>query len=408
MTHASDTLLSTRRRHDIDALRVFAFGLLILYHVGMFYVADWGWHIKSAYTAEWLQLPMLVVNQWRMPLLFLISGLAMSFIWGKYPAWRLAGKRTWRLLLPLVFGMAVICAPQAYYEAVSKGAIEPGFWEFMARYLRQGEFPADAWGGVEIATWTWTHLWYLPYLLSYTLVLIPLAAAFRPAGGLLQRGLKLMRGPWLILLPILPLMLHGLFIYPHFPEMSHALFDDWYSHAMYFTFFLYGFLLGRNPGVWDELKRLRKLFFALAVVSFTAYYGMFNWLPDDSVPRGVELLVIYLNRWLWVIMVLGWGYHLLNRPRGWLTYATEAVYPWYILHQTLTIVAGYHLSKLALGPVIEPLLVLLATFGGCYLLHEFVIRRVALLRPLFGLSFRPREPASPGPSSPAKLSAVDA
>ncbi len=43
------------RRYDIDALRVFAFGLLILYHVGMFYVADWGWHVKSNYQAEWLQ-----------------------------------------------------------------------------------------------------------------------------------------------------------------------------------------------------------------------------------------------------------------------------------------------------------------------------------------------------------------
>src|SRR3546814_17972508 len=42
------------RRHDIDALRVIAFGLLIVYHVGMGYVADWGFHVKSAYKAEWL------------------------------------------------------------------------------------------------------------------------------------------------------------------------------------------------------------------------------------------------------------------------------------------------------------------------------------------------------------------
>ncbi len=39
------------RRHDIDVLRVLAFGLLILYHVGMFYVADWEWHIKRRYLA---------------------------------------------------------------------------------------------------------------------------------------------------------------------------------------------------------------------------------------------------------------------------------------------------------------------------------------------------------------------
>ena len=56
-----------QRRHDLDWVRVAAFALLVLYHVGMFYVADWDWHVKSAYLAEWLQWPMRVVNQWRMP-----------------------------------------------------------------------------------------------------------------------------------------------------------------------------------------------------------------------------------------------------------------------------------------------------------------------------------------------------
>ncbi|MGK0439153.1 MAG: hypothetical protein ACJATK_002111, partial [Paracoccaceae bacterium] len=62
---------SRPRRYDIDALRVLAFSILILYHIGMLYVADWGFHIKSAYQYEWVKYPMLLVNQWRMPLLFL-------------------------------------------------------------------------------------------------------------------------------------------------------------------------------------------------------------------------------------------------------------------------------------------------------------------------------------------------
>ena len=73
------------RRHDIDALRVLAFGLLILYHAGMLYVArssDWDFHLKSSHLAEWLQYPMLFLNRWRMELLFLISGLAVHFMRG--------------------------------------------------------------------------------------------------------------------------------------------------------------------------------------------------------------------------------------------------------------------------------------------------------------------------------------
>ena len=50
---------AAHRRHDIDALRVLAFGLLVLYHVGLVYVADWDYHIKSAHQTAWLEVPMM-------------------------------------------------------------------------------------------------------------------------------------------------------------------------------------------------------------------------------------------------------------------------------------------------------------------------------------------------------------
>jgi len=388
------------RRHDIDALRVLAFGLLILYHVGMFYVADWGWHVKSAHQAEWLQLPMLLTNQWRMPLIFLISGLAVNFVWGKYSAGRFALRRTWRLLIPLIFGMAIIVPPQAYFEALGKGVIEPGFLAFMGRYLTFQAFPADAWDGVEIATWTWNHLWYLPYLLCYTLLLIPIAKLLDGPAGVVRDAFRGMRSTWLVLVPIVPLMIYGNFIYPRFPYISHALIDDWYAHAQYFTFFLYGFLIGRNTGIWAELGNMRKITLPLAVTSFVLVLVQRELFVDGSGfwADQAAAFIVYFNRWIWIVAVLGWGHHLLNRPMKWLPYATEAVYPWYILHQTITVVAGVYLSKLALGPVVEPLLVLTATLGGCLVLHEYVIRRTPMLRPLFGLTFRK---AAVGARSPA-------
>ena len=362
------------RRHDLDALRVFAFGLLILYHVAMFYVADWGWHVKSAYQAEWLQLPMTVVNQWRMPLLFIISGLAISFVVERYSPGRLALRRIWRLLLPLVFGMAFIVAPQCYYEALTKGLIEPGFGRFMLQYLTFQDFPGDAWGGEEMIVWTWNHLWYLAYILFYTLVLLALVAAAPRTLAWLRARVASLRGIWLVGLPVAVLSVYGMLVYPSFPYISHALLDDWYAHAMYGTLFLLGFLIGRDEGLWQEFARLRFVSLAGAVAMFV----LFNLIDN--------LVVIYLNRWLWLMAVFGWGYRYLNRPRQWLPYASEAVYPWYILHQTVTVVLGYQLARLSLGPVIEPLLVLTGTIVGCWVLHEFVIRRTRLLRPLFGLS----------------------
>ncbi len=375
------------RRHDIDALRVLAFGLLIIYHVAMFYVADWGWHIKSEYQSTRLQLPMLVLNQWRMSLIFVVSGLAVSLAWGKYSPGMFALRRFSRLFIPLLFGMVVIVAPQNYYEALSNGAIERGFLDFFDTYFTGGDFPAKAYDDADTPMWTWNHLWYLPYLLGYTLVLIPIAMFLRGPGRRVLKQITRVRGIWLILVPMVPLIIYGKLIFPHFPYINHGLTADWYGHAMYFTFFLYGFLIGNDNGLWNELRRLRKITLPAAMISFVAFYVVAILLPDNSFPGHdqIEPVVIYLNRWLWIVTILGWGRQLLNRPFRWLPYATEAVYPWYILHQTIIITVGYELSQRQLGPVIEPALALFATIAGCLILHEFVIRRVAVLRYLFGI-----------------------
>ena len=375
------------RRYDIDFLRVFAFSLLILYHVSMLYAEGEGWHVKSAYQTDALNIPRLLVNQWRMPLLFIISGLAISFVWHKYTAGQFAARRATRLMVPLLFGMAFVVAPQCYYEALGKGIIEPGFLRFMGQYLTFQDFPGEAWAGEEQIHWTWNHLWYLPYLLFYTLLLIPVAKLLDgPLRGF-RTWFQGLRGIWIIAVPVIPLMIYGSFIYPSFPYISHALLDDWYAHAMYFTFFLLGYLIGGDAGFWSELVRIRKVTLGLAVTFFVLFILRIEFMPEDPsfFLEKAGALIIYLNRWLWIITIFGWGHHLLNRPMKYLPYATEAVFSWYILHQTITVVVGYKLGELAVGPVLEPILVLIATFGGCFLIHEYIIRRSRILRPLFGL-----------------------
>ena len=330
---------------------------------------------------------MLLVNQWRMSLLFIISGLAISFVWSRYSPGQFALKRSYRLLVPLIFGMAFIVSAQCYYEALGKGIIEPGYLRFMGQYLTFQDFQGEAWGGEEQIVWTWNHLWYLPYVWFYTMLLIPLAKLLD--GPLLgfRRWFQSLRGIWIVLVPLVPLKIYGNFVFPHFPYISHALLDDWYAHAMYFTFFLIGYLIGRDPGFWSELVRIRKITLVCAAVFFVLLVLRNEFMPEEApfLLEQVSALVTYSNRWLWIVTIFGWGHHLLNRPMKWLPYATEAVFPWYILHQTLIVVAGVNLSKLSLGPVFEPILVLASTIGGCLLIHEFIIRRIKFLHPFFGL-----------------------
>lgn len=148
------------RRHDIDALRVFAFALLILYHVGMAYVAGWEFHLKSAYTTGWLQAPMIVLNRWRMPLLFMISGIAIGLARAARAPWQFAWRRCGRLLPPLLFGMFVVVAVQAYCQGVTNGKVSPGFGAFLLRYWQVRPWrPAASMAGSTASPGTICGIW---------------------------------------------------------------------------------------------------------------------------------------------------------------------------------------------------------------------------------------------------------
>jgi peptidoglycan/LPS O-acetylase OafA/YrhL len=126
----------------------------------------------------------------------------------------------------------------------------------------------------------------------------------------------------------------------------------------------------------------------------TAYLAMVFGLPDDlpewALVTGRTLRNLYI--WMALCAIPGWGKTCLDRPFRWLPWANEAVYPWYVLHQSLILLLAYWLLPWQLGPVQEPLLVLAGTLAGCWLLHEFVIRRVRWLRPCFGLKAVERLP----------------
>lgn len=379
------------RRYDIDALRVIAFAFLILYHLGMLYVDDWGWHIKSSYLSEALQMPMLFMNRWRMDLIFLISGLAAAFLLkpgesGPAHSGRFLALRSWRLLLPLTFGILVVVPIQPYVQGVSNGLVEPGFLAFLGEYYTARRWPENAFDGWQHG-YTWNHLWYLAYLWVYTLWLVLLLPLLRsPLGQRLRQAFTGLRGSALLLLPALPLLFYSVTLQPLFPDNGDFI-HDWYRNAVYFTVFLYGFVIARDEGFWREALRLRKTALAAALTLFAVYAWVRYDLPDD-IPYWHELLIVTLRNfyvWAMLLAILGWAHALLNRPFAWLPRANEAVYPWYMLHQSLIVLIAYWVVPLRIGGFWEFLVVLAGTVLGCWVLTEFLIRRVGWLRPLFGM-----------------------
>lgn len=398
------------RRHDLDALRVFAFALLILYHVAMAYVDGWAFHLKSAYTAEWLQWPMIALNRWRMPLLFMISGTALALSLPSQGRLVFAARRSGRLLLPLLFGIAVVVAVQAYCEAVDKGDVAPGLGAFLLRYWQFRPWPGARFVGADYG-FTWNHLWYLAYLIPYSLLLIAAASALRPLrawlpAGRPSDGLLVSAG---LVLPVAWLAWAILWLLPHYPP-THALVNDLYVHAESLPLFALGFVLARQPRCWALMQRGRWGLLLLALAALAVELGIraLGRLPGSTLGHvdpwllalpwaATERIGRAVYTWTALLAIFGWARQWLDRPWAWLPYCREAVFSWYILHQTVLIVLLYLLRPLALGPWQEPLLVVLGTFAGCLLIHELLVRRIGWLRPLFGLR-RVTSPRTPRPA----------
>jgi hypothetical protein len=226
----------------------------------------------------------------------------------------------------------------------------------------------------------------------------PLASA---TGQRLRTAFTGLRGWKLLVLPAIPLFAYTVTLQPLFPDDGDFI-HDWYRNAVYFTVFLYGFALSRHAGAWDELKRLRQAALGVAAWAFLAYIVLVLWLPDAA-PAPIQALIWALrNLYIWTMLcaILGWSFHLLNRPFRWLPWANDNVYPWYMLHQSLIVLLAYWLIPLRLHAGVEALVVLAGTVAGCWGISA-IVRRIDWLRPLFGLKRRANERGSIAVQAPA-------
>jgi hypothetical protein len=371
------------RRFDLDWLRVLVFALLIFYHIGMLYVVNWGYHIKSSYQSSLLENFMLLVEPWRMPVLWLISGIAIRFILARISLWRFISMRSLTLLLPLLFGILVIVPPQLYIEMSASGDLNMSYWQFMQAFFSSetdvfDKYQSGIWPHIDV-----NHLWYLRSLWQFSMLLVCI--------------LPLLNSPWItgachwlfkqdgklaIFIAVLPLVV----IQALWPQ-------DTMRYPIGFVFLVYGYLVGWNVDFWQKLKPnlpILSIISCLCFVTLLCFYN-FVWLdPEkhDSMWLMLPSMMCYaLMRLLGALTLCSFAYNFLNKNSKKLAYFSEGVYPFYILHQTIIIVAGYYLSALTLGPWVEPLLLIIITFSGCFIGFE-IVRRVDFLRPCFGLKMK--------------------
>ena len=369
-----------QREFGLDWLRVIAFAILIGYHTGMYFVA-WPWSVKNPVISEWLTWPMLFVNRWRLPLLFFISGAGVWFNLRKRGYARFLRERSRRLLIPLGFGMLVVIPPQVFVERVLAGWHYANYFDFWATVFRFVPYPRG--------NLSWHHLWFLPYIFTYCVVGLPLFVFFRSGSGraAVDRLVRLCEIPGFVYILNVPNLVAAWYLGPRWPSTMNLV-SDWANFTGYFLTFLWGFVLCGSTQFLDLVLRRRREYLVvaavMAVLLFASYLGP---LLDGLAPAPRRLVWELINANFTLAMILalvGWSRALLNRDSAALRWATDAVYPFYIVHQTITVLLGYWWLGWNVPITVKYPALAAGTFAGSWACFE-LIRRTRLTRVLFGM-----------------------
>jgi peptidoglycan/LPS O-acetylase OafA/YrhL len=356
------------RYEFLDWLRVIAIFVLLFFHTGMLFVG-WGWHIQNAETIPSLQWPMDLAHRLRMPLLFVIAGAGLWFALQRRTGAALVRERTLRLLVPAVIGMFLIVPPQVFVERIAHGQWSGGYLDFMTQRVFQFQ-PYSA------GDFSWHHLWFIIYLYVYVLLLAPLLLWWRRAKPVIRPG------AWIYALA-LPLGLNEALLKPLFPE-THNLVSDWYIFIHYLLLTVYGFVLASTQGAWAWLADRRRWSLAFGLTVLVGLLALFEGgvVAHDTT---ADHVLANLFTWFTLLAFLGYGRRHLSFGNSLLSWARDASYPVYILHQTVIIVIAYTVIQQPWRPWTKYWVVLGATLVTCVLLYEFLLRRFAVLRIAFGI-----------------------
>jgi glucan biosynthesis protein C len=165
---------------------------------------------------------------------------------------------------------------------------------------------------------------------------------------------------------------------------------DWAFLVRTLTFFLFGFVAAKNADFWNSVDKALLaaivLTFVLGGLLLAAYLNEFAVTSDPQLLTGFLLLKVFYG-WSVMITMFGLARQFANRSSAVLTYLTAAIFPYYILHQTITLLVSYWFTVHEAPLIVEATTIVLVTVLGCVLGYE-VIRRVPALRPLFGLPTR--------------------
>jgi len=376
---------TTQRQTYLDWLRILSILGVLLFHSAMPYdQGDW-WHIKNKETSDIMMEIVFFMHLVRMPVLFFISGTVSYYMMQNRSSLGFIGLRFRRLFIPLLVGMFIIVPPQIYMERLTQG-FKGNFWDFYPSVFKFVPYPKGS--------FSWHHLWFIAYLFIYDLVFAPIFAwLVGPKSERFRESLAVLaKSKWVYLLAVPGIMWYALLAWK-LPETNDLAHDGCYF-VYWLLFVLVGFVCILQPKLMDSLQRNRRFALTIGFASLMLMnYMRWNKIEPDNINWHFQGEFFYaafralraVIGWGWVLALIGYGKHYLNYKHRSLNYLNQAVYPFYILHQTVIVILSYYLVQAQETILMKYIFTVAATFFISVLIYHLFIQPFGVMRFLFGM-----------------------
>jgi glucan biosynthesis protein C len=384
-----------KRLHYLDWLRVLA--VLGVFCAHTIYVFDtFYWHMRTEQGTPGLEAFVAFGTQWGMSLLFLLSGASSWFVLHSRTAAQFLGDRFRRLLIPFLVAFVLLAPFQAYVEALIQSHQPGPFFQYFLAFFASMQI---SWNPQWLAAYG-HHLWFLAFLFLISALALPLLVYLKREQGerLAQRlaALSVRRGGLFVF--VLPIILIQVMLRAPFPG-----YQSWADFFSWLACFVYGYILLSDPRFAQAIKNQG----TIALVAGSACYllsmvwdtsGLFkgwDFLVWQTGPASLAAYLLYqilwsMAMWCWLIFILYFGMRLLNTGNKVIHYGNEAVLPFYVLHYPVILLTTFYVVQLNIGVGIKLLLVSTCSLLVTLALYELFIRRINVMRRLFGMKPRAR------------------
>jgi hypothetical protein len=234
------------------------------------------------------------------------------------------------------------------------------------------------------------HLWYLEALFIFCLLFLPVFIWWKGSGQkFCQTVGNFLAKPGALFLLALPTMFLVTILDPSNVGLKDT--GGW-SVIVYIFFFLPGYIFIPNEAVQTRLMKQRWISIVLAL------FFSFAWLIQEDHPFGstgymIDSILISLASWSCIFTLLGFVRRYLTFTNPFLSYANEAVLPFYILHQPVILSVGFLVANWAIPAIGKYFFMLVCSFIVIMLIYEFLVRRFNVMRFLFGMKIKAKKVA---------------